>query len=119
MQVLTFAVYELHQGLRCRPCASAAENMPARTFQQLSPRHMLVKSITTFDMPRINLTHDHTLRNKGQLTMRTFRLIDVLAMMENSMTTAETTDALTDVCDRDPIQGNKTWKKRERVIVQL
>jgi len=101
-------VYELHQGLCRRACASAVENMPARTFQQLSPRHMLVKRSITFDMPHINLTHDHTLHNKGQLTMHTFRLIDVLDMMENSMTTTETTDALTDVCDRDPIQGNKT-----------
>ncbi|KAK5467833.1 hypothetical protein LTS15_000806 [Exophiala xenobiotica] len=93
----TDEVYEVHQGLRRRGCASTVENMPARTFQQLSPRRMQMKSIIMFDMPRIKLIHDHTLRNKGRLTMRTFRLIDVLDTMENLMTTTETTDDLTDV----------------------
>jgi hypothetical protein len=119
MQILTVVVYRVHQGLRRRACASTVESMPARTFQQLSPRRMLMKSIITFDMPRIQLTHDHTLRNKGRLIMRTFRSIDVPDMMENLMTMTETTDGLTDVCDRDPIHGNITWKKRGIIIVQL
>jgi hypothetical protein len=119
MQVLTVLVCEVHQGLRRRACASTVENMPARTFQQLSPRRMLMKSIITFDMPRIKLIHDHTLRNKGRLTMRTFRLIDVLDMMENLMTTTETTNDLTDVCDRHLIHGNTTLKRGKLIIVQL
>ncbi|KAK5419621.1 hypothetical protein LTR06_001090 [Exophiala xenobiotica] len=115
----TDEVYEVHQGLRRRACASTVESMPARTFQQLSPRRMLMKSIITFDMPHIKLTHGHTLRSKGQLIMRTFRSIDVPDMMENLMTMTETTNSLTDVCDRHPIHGNTTWKRGELIMVQF